>query len=530
MLRSSMSTFTTCKFRSRNGPSDATLTSDSFEPTDDDLEPFPTGLKILGGDPYTRTAPEGGAKTNLDPSKGPIQNVKFTCPRLDNNYTPASWPEDSDGSTAGMQDPINQGEGAGFPDVTCDGYASPLRADIHMPSCYNPEKGLDNHKENMAWPSDNGNGKLNCPKGHVHVPHLFFEIYWDTPKFQGRWEEGQGKQPFVFSNGDATGFSSHADFMAAWDEKTLRHIIETCDATDQGNGMDQCPGLQINTEDCTIEPGVDEKTTGHMSLLPGDNPLLGWSFGLDGVKDIIPDVSDVLPGSSSDSTPEPTSSPADNGDGLPVLEDPATNVVENPAKPEATSVQAESPDKVEPTPEPPAPEPVAEKPVEEPKPETTSCSKKIHTVWETVTMTENVYAEPTAGVQSSTNNTEGGVSGFQYAGCFKDADERVLSGAVRPDIGKVSNEKCVAHCKEAGFLLAGTEYGGECYCGNELVGSKQLDDTDCSSPCADNTEDVCGGDWALSVYSESGEASIASGKARRHLHAHHLHGHRRSHH
>lgn len=389
------------------------LTLSSFEPTDDDLEPFPTGLKILGGDPYTRTPPKGGAATNLDPSKGPIQNVKFTCPRLNNNYSPASWPADSDGTMAGMQDPINEGEGAGFPDVTCDGVYSPLRADIHMPSCYNPDKGLDDHKNNMAWPSTNGNGKINCPKGHVHVPHLFFEIYWDTPKFQGRWTEGKGEQPFVLSNGDATGYSSHADFMAAWDEDTLRHIIDTCDATDQGNGMDQCPGLEINTEDCSIEPDMDEKTTGLMSLLPGDNPLLGWKFGLDGVKNLIPDVGAVLPGPSDDSSPKPTSKPASgSGDGLPVLEDPATNVVENPIKPEATSAAAESPDAVEPSPEVPAPkpvaaEPVAEEPVEEPKPESTSCSKNVHTVWETVTETENVYAEPTANVEAARRHLHG---------------------------------------------------------------------------------------------------------------------------
>ena len=52
----------------------------------------------------------------------------------------------------------------------------------------------------MAWPT---NGK--CPSGFAHVPHLFYEVYWNTPLFASRWTQGQGTQPFVLSNGDPTG-------------------------------------------------------------------------------------------------------------------------------------------------------------------------------------------------------------------------------------------------------------------------------------------------------------------------------------
>lgn len=503
-----------------------------FEPTDDEIKAFPPGLQIVAGDVNTRTPPKSGAETNLDPSKGDIMNIKWTCPRLDNNYSPPSWPADSDGSKAGIGDPINKGEGVGFPDVDCDGLYSPLRADIHMPSCYNPEAGLDDYKNNMAWPEDNGSGKQNCPKGYTHLPHLFFEVYWDTPKFADRWTGNTGKQPFVLSNGDATGYSSHADFMAGWDEDLLQHIIDTCDAGTLG--MDQCDGLNgLNEDDCTIESEVDEKVDGTLDALPGNCPLLGWAYGLDGLDDLISGVGDIVNPSSS-SQPAASSAASSSAAGLP--EQVATNAVENPYQPESTTpsappkatsvqVEAQSEEPAQETtqaPEPPAPEPTQQ-------PTTTSCSKKVKTVWETVTVTENVYAEPTSGVSAAGNDT-GAVAGFQFAGCFKDSDERALSDIVRPDIGKVSNEKCVSHCKEAGFQLAGTEYGGECYCGNELVGSKQLNDTDCATPCTDDPADVCGGDWALSVYSESGEASIKSAKVRRHLHAHHVHGHRRSHH
>jgi hypothetical protein len=226
----------------------------------------------------SRTMPETGSKANLDPSKGPVNPARLTCPRLNNIYDPPSWNPDSDGTMEGVGDPNNLGEGVGFPYRTCDGLYSPLRADVHFPSCYNPDAGLTDYKNNMAWPEDN-NGKLDCPDGYTHVPHLFFEVYWDTQKFQGRWEEGKEDQPFVWSNGDVTGYSSHADFIAGWDEELLQHIIDTCDAGT--GGMDNCPGLFYgkNTEECHIESGVDEEVDGTLSKLPGDNPLSGFKYG-----------------------------------------------------------------------------------------------------------------------------------------------------------------------------------------------------------------------------------------------------------
>lgn len=116
----------------------------------------------------------------------------------------------SDGlNGAGIQDPGNAGAGVGFPDQNCDGYASPLRADIHFPSCYDPSQGLQAYKTNMKFPT-----KGKCPPGWEHKPHLFYEVYWNTPLFADMWTPGQGKQPFVLSNGDPTGYSLHADFVS----------------------------------------------------------------------------------------------------------------------------------------------------------------------------------------------------------------------------------------------------------------------------------------------------------------------------
>jgi hypothetical protein len=170
---------------------------------------------MVVGNSSLRTPPSfSGINTNT--AKGPIQPVQWTCPRSGSN--PPTYPPNSDGMHgAGIVDPNGKDRGVGFPDVNCDGYASPLRADLHFPSCYNPAVGIHDYKKNMAFPSSAGTssaGKENCPAGYIHVPHLFYEVYWNTLLFADRWIPGQSKQPFILSNGDLTGYSLHGDFVS----------------------------------------------------------------------------------------------------------------------------------------------------------------------------------------------------------------------------------------------------------------------------------------------------------------------------
>lgn len=160
------------------------------------------------GNPTLRTPPASGGENILDLADGTPQPVQWTCPRQNTNEP--LYPTDSDGlHGVGIGDPVNKGSGAGFPDQNCDGYASPLRADIHFPSCYDPSQGIDAFKTNMQFPTHG-----NCPEGWIHTPHLFYEVYWNTPLFADEWTPGQGKQPFVLANGDPTGYSLHADFVS----------------------------------------------------------------------------------------------------------------------------------------------------------------------------------------------------------------------------------------------------------------------------------------------------------------------------
>lgn len=63
-------------------------------------------------------------------------------------------------------------------------------------------------------------------------------------------------------------------------------------------------------------------------------------------------------------------------------------------------------------------------------------------------------------------------------------------------------EMCAGYCiTSLGYTLFGVEYGGECYCGNQLqAGSVAAPSSDCSMACDGNAAETCGGPNRLNVY------------------------------
>ena len=239
---------------------------------------FQPGHRMFVGNSSLRQPPATGGRSITDLADGNPQPIQWTCAREDTRSQ--LYSSRSDGMHGeGIQDPRNAGSGVGFPDKQCDGTASPLRADIHFPSCYDPKAGLRNYQKNMRYPSDG-----NCPKDWIHTPHLFYEVYWNTPKFSDRWIPGRGSQPFVLGNGDSTGYSLHGDFISGWDPETLQQIIDNCDTGT--SGMDKCHGLiggvNDHSDSCTIQSPVREDVRGPMDNLPGDNPIYQWGYNVGG--------------------------------------------------------------------------------------------------------------------------------------------------------------------------------------------------------------------------------------------------------
>ena len=66
-------------------------------------------------------------------------------------------------------------------------------------------------------------------------------------------------------------------------------------------------------------------------------------------------------------------------------------------------------------------------------------------------------------------------------------------------------EMCLSVCREKGFRYAGLQWQIECYCGNEPAnGFKWSWLSKCDDRCAGNSNQICGGSNAMSVYSTPG--------------------------
>ncbi|KAL9029704.1 MAG: hypothetical protein Q9196_002082, partial [Gyalolechia fulgens] len=112
---------------------------------------------------------------------------------------------------------------------------------------------------------------------------------------------------------------------------------------------------------------------------------------------------------------------------------------------------------------------------------------------------------PTAPAGGPTNAPS--IGAYGYLGCYTEGTHnRALSGKLNPIPGAtLTNELCAAACQ--GYTYFGTEYSGECYCGNALgagavpaTGGADPTQNGCSMTCNGNTTEYCGGANRLTLY------------------------------
>ena len=102
-------------------------------------------------------------------------------------------------------------QGPAFPTVNCP---QGIRAQVYFPSCWDGVN-LDSadHQSHMSYPVGDHPDSGVCPDSHPNpLISIFYEFIFDTGNFANQWYGG--KQPFVYSMGDPTGYGLHGDFVS----------------------------------------------------------------------------------------------------------------------------------------------------------------------------------------------------------------------------------------------------------------------------------------------------------------------------
>ncbi|KKA29461.1 hypothetical protein TD95_003109 [Thielaviopsis punctulata] len=91
------------------------------------------------------------------------------------------------------------------------------------------------------------------------------------------------------------------------------------------------------------------------------------------------------------------------------------------------------------------------------------------------------------------------IGNFTLVGCQTEANGTRALSAKATSGSSMTNELCAEFC--SGYSMFGTEYGAECYCGNEVGrGSAAVDEGECNMQCTGSYAEYCGAGNRLSLY------------------------------
>lgn len=157
-----------------------------------------------------------------------------------------------------------------------------IMANHRFPTCWDG-KNLDspNHQDHVAYP-ETGTFESGgpCPATHpVRLPQILLETVWDTRQFNNidPSDFANGNQPFVWSSGDPTGFSDHADYVFGWKDDSLQKAMD-------GHTYVSAPMLKTQTvqqqNQCKVADMVHETFDGCKSRTQTSVPFSSFKFCL----------------------------------------------------------------------------------------------------------------------------------------------------------------------------------------------------------------------------------------------------------
>ncbi|KEY68903.1 hypothetical protein S7711_03835 [Stachybotrys chartarum IBT 7711] len=102
-------------------------------------------------------------------------------------------------------------------------------------------------------------------------------------------------------------------------------------------------------------------------------------------------------------------------------------------------------------------------------------------------------------------------STYQYLGCYAEPSSGRALDKVKSD-NAMTPQMCESICAESSYTYAGVEYGKECWCGNVLnANAKSIAESDCTSKCAGDRTQICGGSKKLNLYQRHSSGGSETG-------------------
>lgn len=121
----------------------------------------------------------------------------------------------------------------------------------------------------------------------------------------------------------------------------------------------------------------------------------------------------------------------------------------------------------------------------------------------------------TTGVVSSSSSTSsapaatGFPAGWSSQGCWADSTQGRILSFQAPDSETLTPQSCASTCSTAGYLVSGTEYSTQCFCGKGIQNNgTQAPSSDCNMACSGDSTQMCGAGNFLSIVSKGTPAIV----------------------